>query len=107
MSKFNFNTRAGKYTVALRDTGKLDEYDKHIIEYSLVKPDGTVLFAGSDLHTSPLHKPAGRDSAIALLGFLTLRKGDTDAEYFDKYTPKQLEFSESADCDDLSLYVNG
>lgn len=28
-----------------------------------------------------------------LLGFLTLRPGDTDREYFDKYTPAQLEYA--------------
>lgn len=29
----------------------------------------------------------------ALLGFLALRPGDTDAEYFERYTPEQLDFA--------------
>jgi hypothetical protein len=30
----------------------------------------------------------------ALMGFLTLRPGDTDDEYFDRYTPDQLAFAD-------------
>ena len=29
------------------------------------------------------------------MGFLTLRKGDTDAEYFENYSQEQTEFSEA------------
>lgn len=55
----------------------------------------TVLFAGDDFRLSPLHSVDGNDAVVAIMGFLTLRKGDTDADYFDKYTPAQIEFSES------------
>jgi len=42
----------------------------------------------------------------ALLGFLTLRPGDTDVEYFDAYTPEQMEFAESYECEAMQMYTD-
>lgn len=53
------------------------------------------LFEGKDFGSSPMHSVDGNDSIAALMSFLTLRRGDTDAEYFDDYTRDQLEFSET------------
>jgi hypothetical protein len=53
-----------------------------------------VLFEGSDFHCSPLHAIDSNETVAALMGFLTLRKGDTDVEYFADYTPEQLGYSE-------------
>jgi hypothetical protein len=75
------------YKMTLRDTGRTGPYGKARVAYTFENPQGVVLFEGEDLFSSPLHDPEGRESAIALLGFLTVRKGDTDEEYFDKYTP--------------------
>jgi hypothetical protein len=50
------------------------------------------LFEGEDFCCSPLHAIDSDETVGALLGFLTLRPGDTDAEYFADYTPQQLEF---------------
>jgi len=45
------------------------------------------------------------DASIgALLGFLTLRPGDTDAEYFENYTDRQREFCDT-DAEALSIYA--
>jgi hypothetical protein len=52
------------------------------------------LFEGEDFYASPLHADDSDEAVRALLGFLTLRPGDTDAEYFEGYTPEQLAFSE-------------
>ncbi|MGA2260163.1 MAG: hypothetical protein ABSH28_01870 [Acidobacteriota bacterium] len=52
---------------------------------------GTVLFEGRDFRCSPLHAIDSDESVAACLGFLTLRPGDTDREYFENYTPAQLE----------------
>lgn len=54
----------------------------------------TVIFEGADFCPSPMHSVDGDDAVNSLMTFLTLRNGDTEAEYFDKYTPAQLEFSE-------------
>lgn len=67
------------------------------------KPVETVLFEGEDLGCSPMHAIDSDESVAALMGFLTLRPGDTDAEYFENYTPEQMEFcqqhAESLSCE--------
>jgi len=46
-------------------------------------------------------------NAIAtLLGWLTLQKGDTDAEYFENYTPLQWEWTDSRACEIARLWVD-
>lgn len=51
-----------------------------------------VLFEGDDYKPSILVQPDSDEAIEDLMGFLTLRPGDTDKEYFDKYTPGQLDF---------------
>ena len=52
-----------------------------------------VVFTGQDFRGSPMHADDSDRTIGALMGFLTLQKGDTDAEYFANYTPLQLDFS--------------
>ena len=54
----------------------------------------SILFEGDDFRPSPLHAWDSDATIEALLGFLTLRPGDTDAEYFARYTPAQRAFCE-------------
>lgn len=69
--------------------------------------DGKEIFKGNDFKMGQfsLFDENSREAAIALLGFLTLRPGDTDAEYFDKYTPEQMEWAKSSECEYLSYEV--
>jgi hypothetical protein len=53
------------------------------------------LFAGEDFRPSPMHSIDGDDAVKALMGFLTMREGDTDDEYFADYTPQQLDYCSS------------
>ena len=62
---------------------------------------GRTIFEGVDFGPSPLYAIDSRDTALALMGFLCLREGDVEAEYFDNYTPVQLEWRGSADCMNL------
>ncbi len=101
MKRYDFDG----YKMTLQATQKRDGCNHVMVKYSFINPNGVTIFQGDDFGASPLHSPEGRESAIALLGFLTLKKGDTDDEYFEKYTPLQMEFSESADCENLSLIV--
>lgn len=55
-------------------------------------PVWTVLFEGEDFGCSPLHAIDSDACVAGIMGFLTLRPGDTDREYFDSYTPEQLEY---------------
>lgn len=63
----------------------------------------TVVFDAADYGCSPMHSIDGVEAVAGLLGFLTLRKGDTDAEYFEDYTPEQLAFA-SEHAEALSMY---
>lgn len=65
------------------------------------------LFEGRDFSPSPtLAEPDSRLAALDLLGFLTLQPGDTDPEYFADYTPAQLEWASSTECESLAWLVS-
>lgn len=63
----------------------------------------TVLFEGEDFGCSPLHCIDSNETIAGIMGFLTLRPGDTDAEYFADYTEAQLaycsEHAEALSCE--------
>jgi len=81
------------YTLTLEYAG-MGSYGKSRCAYALTKRgEDTPIFAGNDLECP--YDPEGPEAAAALLGFLTLQEGDTDAEYFEGYTPRQWEFSEN------------
>jgi len=94
-----------KYKMTLKATGERGEFGKAQIAYTFKTPEGKVLFQGNDFY-NPEYVPEDKDSAISLLGFLTLKPGDTDQDYFKDYTPEQLEFSNSMDCEMLQLIVS-
>lgn len=54
--------------------------------------NSVTLFEGEDLGCSPMHAIDSNASVEACMSFLTLQPGDTDAEYFAKYTPAQLDY---------------
>ncbi len=94
------------YSLTLRNTYNYDSYGKAIIRYVFRAPDNEIIFMGSDFHASPMNKPEGKASAGELLGFLTLQKGDTDSEYFDNYTPRQLAFRDN-EAESLQMWGMG
>jgi len=51
----------------------------------------TVIFEGRDFRPSPLHAWDSDATVAAIMGFLTLRLGDTDREYFENYSAEQIE----------------
>lgn len=50
------------------------------------------LFAGSDYQASPCYEPESLEAVADILGFFSVRRGDTDDAFFDKYTQTQLEW---------------
>lgn len=79
------------FTLRMFYTNQVGEYGKQAIGYRLVS-EGKVIFEGSDYYA---HCDAGSDEAVeGIMGFLTLKPGDTDPEYFAKYTPEQTAFAE-------------
>ncbi len=63
-----------------------------------------VIFDGDDLSTPPEATPD--EAALSALRFLTLRPGDTDADYFARYTPEQAEWC-AVYAEDLALVLLG
>jgi hypothetical protein len=83
------------FTLSIIDSETRD--DREYIHYRLrMKPwigKSQIIFEGTDFGCSSLHAINSDETVKALMGFLTLRLGDTDSEYFADYTPDQLDFS--------------
>lgn len=97
------------YRLLTWDTGRMGyhvgRFGKHVLGYAFYAPDGSVLFSGEDYGCAPGHAIDSDDALRNLLGFLTLRPGDTDADYFASYTEAQHAFAAS-DAEYLSLWAH-
>lgn len=85
------------FRLTLWDTHKTDSMGKSRLGYRLTQHKGKVkteLFTGEDFCCSPLHCVDSDETVAAIMSFLTLRRGDTDSEFFENYTPTQTEFTE-------------
>jgi hypothetical protein len=93
------------YRLQMWDNGEKYERGqrRNYIRYTFSDPQGNVVFSGDDYSPSPMHAIDSDDTVRGLLGFLTLKPGDTDDEYFEKYTPEQLEFADSS-AEGLSMW---
>jgi hypothetical protein len=89
------------FSLTMWDTG--EEWDgKWLLGYRLTMTERlsqhprdvirTVVFEGEDFGCSPQHGIDSDASVAALMGFLTLRPGDTDADYFANYTLAQRDY---------------
>jgi hypothetical protein len=56
---------------------------------------------GYDFGASPMHAWNDPQSIGALIGFLTVRPGDTDPEYFDRHTPVHLAWLKTMRSEEL------
>lgn len=86
-------------TGASRGTGMMA---RTRIGYELRSPAGAVLFCGDDFAAGAAIAIDSDDALRGLCGFLFLRPGDTDREYFDGYTLEQLAFAVSSECEQLA-----
>lgn len=68
--------------------------------------NGELLFKGNDYRPSPINNIDDLESVIGGLGFLTLQEGAVDNEYFKDYTPKQIEFRDSTECENLNILLS-
>jgi hypothetical protein len=78
------------------------ERHHHRLAYRLYDND-KLIFDGEHFGCSPLHAIDSDGAVAELLGFLSLKPGDTDAEYFEKYFPHQMKWIESGRAEDLSI----
>ncbi len=77
--------KVGDYQLYTWDTAKTDG-GKSYIGYRFISPSGVVLFQGTDIGV-PADIAIDSDATLTgVLGFLVLRPGDTDPDYFSGYT---------------------
>lgn len=92
LSPYN-NPERPRFVLTTWDTGRTDARGQTVIAYRLkISGHSKALFEGDGFAGSPLHADDSDAACRSILGFLTLRPGDTDAEYFADYTPEQLDF---------------
>lgn len=75
--------------------------DGRIRWHYVLEHDGMVVFEGSDLGTPPDWTYG--EAARSIMGWLTLRPGDTDDEHFDDYTDAQVAWRDEH-AEDLSYF---
>lgn len=95
------------FFLRLFDDDKRDQTGKPLLryEFSDLLHVNEVLFAGEEYGVSPLHAVDSPEAVAGLLSFLSLEEGDTDAEYFDSYTPAQRTWLETGRAQELKLIV--
>jgi hypothetical protein len=81
----------GNFWLVMYDTNRRDSRGQSYIGYRFYH--GTeLIFSGEDFSGSPMHADDSDATVASLLHFLSLRPGDTDQEYFESYTQRQLEW---------------
>lgn len=99
------HVRIDGFELTTTATSRCDWRGQSYIAYELASPEGAVIFEGSDFAGSPMHSDDSDDTLRSLLGFLTLRLGDTDREYFENYTPEQIAFRDGP-AESLSMWAS-
>jgi hypothetical protein len=95
------------YRLQVWDTGKTKEdfFTRCYLSYAFFAPGSDEpLFEGDEFNPSPMTGIDSDDSLRCLISFLVLRPGDMDSEYFEKYTPEQMKFAESSNCEWLQMF---
>ncbi len=69
--------------------------NKDRLGYNFGEAGKAPIFVGEDFCCAPGFASDSDDSLRSLLGFLTLKPGDTDSEYFESYTDEQRAFASS------------
>lgn len=69
---------------------------------------GRPVFGGADLVLGAGYHVDGppNEAFVDLLSFLSLQEGDTDDEFFERYTTDQLAWRDSGRAEELSLVVS-
>jgi hypothetical protein len=101
---------AARYRLDMFDSHETDRDGKYRVCYvfsRLVKGKrAEVLFTGDDYCPGRGTAIDSIESARGLLGFLTLRPGDTDSEYFERYSDAQRAFA-ATDAEAVACEVEG
>lgn len=93
----------GPYRLHLFTSHETDEFGHTALSYQF-RHNGDIVFDGGDYRPGSGIALDGADSVSGLLGFLTLRPGDTDWEYFAAYSPCELLWA-IEHAEELSAYI--
>lgn len=94
-------TRRGFKVSLLLDYSDTTRVHRDSYIYRVVTPTG-VVFEGNQYRPSPLNYGDTGKILDGLIFFLCVRPGDTDQEYFKDYTPEQIEWANSWECEFIS-----
>ncbi len=106
MKQFIRSVKVEGYTLNVYPLNKTDHLGKEMMGYEFLNKNGDILFAGEDFACSPMHSIDSDECLKGILGFLTLRPGDTDKEYFSEYTEEQMDFACSTDAEIIASIVH-
>lgn len=67
---------------------------------------GIPIASGNDFVIGQQMYPDSIESIVSLLGFMTVQKGDTDEQYFEKHVPAHLDWLDSRECQELGVYIS-
>lgn len=80
------------------------DHSHHQSQHPMDDVFDAILFTGEDFGCSPLHCTDSDNAVATLMGYLALRPGNTDAEYFANYTAEQLAYCDEH-AETLSCYI--
>jgi len=81
------------FTLQMYDGETHDHYGKSAVCFRLISAGKVIFSAMTPSEAFYSHYAVDSDGAVeGIMGFLTLKPGDTDAEYFANYTEAQFEF---------------
>jgi hypothetical protein len=93
------------FTLHLYDINATDSAGRYGVGFEF-KMGRTVLFSAltAEVCAYGHHSVDGDDAVKNVMGWITLKPGDTDSEFFANYTPEQLEFA-AAHAETLDMEV--
>lgn len=99
----------GRFTLTLDyDHYTTDQFGfgRDYLAYTFYDGD-ELIFEGDEYSPSPLCKDYTSDQSVfGLLPFLAVIPGDLEPEYFEKYTPRQMEWAASGAAEELGYLVS-
>ena len=93
------------YRLVVYDTGRLEHRGYPELGYYFFNRDYELIFHGEEFSVLPGGEYYPERAVNDLLGFLTIKPGDTDDEYFEDYNAKQMHFALN-EAEDLSIHVD-
>lgn len=89
------------------DVNKRAATGQHMVGYAFWPADALdsePLFLGDDCGVAPSDAIDSDAAMFGVLGWLVLKPGDTDAEFFEHYTAAQLGWCTGSEAEEINMY---